>query len=30
MQDVMFEEQTPLDAADALIAEVQSSTNAAS
>ena len=29
MQDVMFEEQTPLDAANALIAEVQSSTNAA-
>lgn len=29
MQDVMFEEQTPLDAANALIAEVQSSTSAA-
>jgi multiple sugar transport system substrate-binding protein len=29
MQDVMFEKQTPLDAANALIAEVQSSTNAA-
>jgi multiple sugar transport system substrate-binding protein len=29
LQDVMFERQTPLDAANALIAEVQSSTNAA-
>jgi multiple sugar transport system substrate-binding protein len=29
MQDVMFEEQKPTDAADALIAEVQNSTNAA-